>query len=98
MRTRHRRLDEPGERAQRGGAVAETGAEPLDRIERGPAGQHRQIPEEPTAIVVEQLVGPGQGRPQGFVSASGGAVVASREVEALIDPLHEVIEPGSTPS
>ena len=84
-------VDEGGERVELGLADL------LDRLERGAAGEDREPGEELALVVAEQVVRPGDRRPERLL-ARVGVAAALEQVEAVPEPLEDLLgrEDGGT--
>ena len=100
----HQRLvDQPGQQVQHlvdGQAAGDgAGADPLHGLQGGPAGEHRQPPQQDLLVAAQQFPAPVDHGPQRLVAARDRPAAVGQEPEAVVQagrdlPGGEGVEPG----
>ncbi len=67
------------------------GADVLRRLQPEASGEHRQAPQERLLALVEQVVAPGQRRPQRLLAGHGRAAPRREQVERVVEALDDLL-------
>ena len=84
-----RRFHEPADQLERAGTVP-VEAHGCDSLEREPAREHRQLPEQLPLLVGEEAVAPVDGRPEGLVPCVGHAAPRTKEAHAVVESIGDL--------